>query len=318
MSATDRIKTLLKEAQLYKTQGLFDESKEKYLEILRLVERTKQTEKTINFINSVNKKIDELQKILDEIEQDAGKPQLSEEVQNLIGDLFAFSENEDLAAIEAAVALAEFGQYEKALSEFQKILDKGISPMVVAKNMLRCHLTLASSKEAMSQFKKWESSNQFSETEIKHLKRFCLDTIKLRTKDKDVPDDEDFIAFLEEKTEEKKDEKIVVPEKAAVKEIDEDIVEISSIRIQLEDGPAKGQSVDFDVTFQVGNTISFIIKANQRDLLATLKTGIRLSQIQCFSPVTFFEAGGVISERKQISSGPKQGDFSLRVTIQSP
>ena len=42
MSDKDQIKSLLKEAELYKKQSLLNQSKEKYLKALEIIEKSKQ------------------------------------------------------------------------------------------------------------------------------------------------------------------------------------------------------------------------------------------------------------------------------------
>ena len=61
---------------------------------------------------------------------------LSPQLQNLIKRLFTFSKTKEVGAIEGAIALAKFGQYEEAVNELQKLLKDGVLPTVAAKNIL--------------------------------------------------------------------------------------------------------------------------------------------------------------------------------------
>ena len=97
----------------------------------------------------------------------------------------------------------------------------------------------------------------------------------------------------------------------------EDIFEISSIRVRLESGPKKGQDQDFNVTFQVGNTVSIIIGAKDKVLANAFKPGTGLSRIQCYSPVSLFNCKGNVSENAKITSGPKKGNYTVDITINS-
>ena len=123
MAEKDHIESLLKEAEVYQTQGLLKESKVKYLEILEIIKNNNDLSKDKHLIDSVNNKIRSAEDALDEVDKEPETAELSENVQNLITHLFAFSKDNDLAAIEGAVALATFGQYEKALAEFQRLLE---------------------------------------------------------------------------------------------------------------------------------------------------------------------------------------------------
>jgi len=73
--------------------------------------------------------------------------------------------------------------------------------------------------------------------------------------------------------------------------------------------------VEFEVTFQLGNKISIIIPSQQRDLANAFKTGLRLSEIQCFSPIAIFNARGTVSDLRIITSGTRRGDHALDITI---
>ena len=72
---------------------------------------------------------------------------------------------------------------------------------------------------------------------------------------------------------------------------------------------------DFDVTFQVGNVVSLIIKANSQLLIESLKPGVILSRMQCYSSLSLFNCTGIVSGKSKILSGPKKGYYSIDITI---
>jgi hypothetical protein len=298
--------------------GLLKESKDKYLALIKLVQNSKNSPKFQSFIKSVNRKIDEIDNAIDEIEGAPDMPEMSGDIQDLISKLFAFSDDKDTAAIEGAVALAEFGQYEKAIVAFQKILDAGVLPMTVARNMIRCHLTMGSSEDAVSQVNKWESSGTFSESELISLRNLYLETIRLRKKDQDIPEPGMFTGPAQDGTTEDKEESAGPVEKPFSEKEMEDILEIFSFRVEMDQGPEKGRIMEFEVTFQVGAVVSFIVKSDEKNLLAALKPGTRLAGINCVSPISIFEASGVISEMKKIEFGPRRGEYSFRLKLTTP
>ena len=128
MDSKSRIQALIKEAQLYKKQGLLEQSKIRYLEALEMIQGHEQFAKSEKLINSIKKQISLVEKDIAEVDEAPEKPVLSEATQALIGDLFSFSKNQSIADIEAAVALAKFGQYEKAVEEFKQQLEKWNGP----------------------------------------------------------------------------------------------------------------------------------------------------------------------------------------------
>jgi len=298
MSEKEQIKTMVKEAEIYRTQGLFDQSKEKYLELIQFITNHEQLSKDKKLIDAVNKKLQAVDDVLIEIDEATDTPELSEDLQNLIGQLFSSSKNKDTAAIEGAVALAKFGQYEKAVTELQRLIKEGNFPLLAAKNLLRCQLNFESPDAAIIQFNRWVHRDELSKGDLKHLKSFFE---KLLEK-KGVKADLNQVAESP-------------LENGGPEEQEEDDLEISSISFQLEDGPRKGQEVEFDVSFHAGDTISIFIPANQKDVVDSFKPGIRLNEIQCFSSLAVLSVSGVISQQTKITKGPNKGDYALDIKI---
>ena len=125
MAEKSHIISLIKEAEVYRAQGLSEESRKTYRQALRLIKNDAQLVQNDELIEAVHEKIHAVEREILEIDQVADFPEVSQEIQELIAKQFSFSRNKDVAAIEGAVALAKFGQYEKALAEFQKLIKKG-------------------------------------------------------------------------------------------------------------------------------------------------------------------------------------------------
>ncbi|UCF56018.1 MAG: hypothetical protein JSW15_07880, partial [Deltaproteobacteria bacterium] len=291
------VKSLAREAELYRSQGLLDAAKEKYQELLQFIQNDERYSKDKKLVDAVSKKIQTVEENLTEVAEE-DKPELSEEVQNLIQKLFSFAKNKETAAIEGAVALAKFGQYEKALAEFKRLLNEGILPLEAAKNILRCHLTLSSPDVAIVQFKRWVSRNDFPKGDLKYLRGFLQNILEKRGIEADLPE-------------------VVVPahEKAKRKKKEEEVLDISSVGVQFKNGPLKGEMVEFEVTFQSGNTVSVIIPADEKQLLEAFEPGLRLPNMQCYSLIAVFNGSGVVSGKSEITSGPKKGNYTLDITI---
>jgi len=95
------------------------------------------------------------------------------------------------------------------------------------------------------------------------------------------------------------------------------VIAISSVCLTLPAGPRKGEVAEFDVTFQSGNAISIIIPGGHREVADSFEPGSRLQDIQCYSAMGVFNGHGTVTARSSISSGPKRGDFTLDLTIDS-
>jgi tetratricopeptide (TPR) repeat protein len=299
MTEKDLIRRLLKEADLYRTQGLLSDAKSKYGQILSVIGKSKTLADNKDLIVGVKTKIRAVDKSLNELRDTPEKPELSGDLQNLIKKLFTFSQTKEAAAIEGAVALAKFGQYEQALKEFHKLLEQGVLPVVTAKNMIKCYTALKSPKAAVAQFAKWKTRDFFSTEDLKYIRTFLKTSLEKEGFKTEIPEVET---------------KPALPSKAKKKK-EETFLEISAISIHLQGGPLEGQTMDFDVHFQSANTVTVLIPSVQKNLADTLIPGTRLSDIQCYSPITVFKSTGTVSGTAKIKQGPRQGDYTLDITI---
>lgn len=300
MTETEEIKRYLKEAETYQRQGLLVESKEKYAEVLKIIEKSQRFSNDQKLILAINGKIRRVEKSLEEVDEATPPPVLSQDLQNLIKKLFTFSQSKEAAALEGAIALAKFGQVEQALIEFQKLLEEGILPVVTAKNILRCYLNLRAPEAAAAQFKKWISRDTFSHEDLSYLRSYLQSSIEKQGVKIDIPD------------------LGATPYDAGkAKKKEEETIDISTVNIPFEEGRFKGQIKDFDVDFQFGNTLSLILPASEKDLIEAFKPGSQLREIQCYSAITVFRARGVVSGKATIKQGPRKGDYMVDITIEA-
>lgn len=300
MADQEQMKSLAKEAELYRAQGLLKESKEKYLEVLQLIKKNQRFQHNEKTIDGIKYKIHSLEKDMAEIDQETEAPELSKKVQDLIKRLFSFSQDKAAAEMEGAVALAVFGQFERALAEFGRLLKEGTSQLIAAKNILRCHLAFSSSDAAINQYEEWLSGELLSNAQLRNIRSFLEYVLKkkgVQTKLSEVVEDPS--------------------QKSKDAGSDPGLLDISSIRFRLESGPCKGDIKEFDVTFQSGNMISLIISDNESDLVDSIVPGIRLRGIHFFSQEAVFTGSGVVSESKRIKTGPRRGDYVLGIRIDS-
>ena len=298
MSVQERLRSLAKEAELYRTQGLLEHSKEKYLQILQFIEE-KQCTNHRQLIEAVRDKIQTLEENLAIEQQNTREPELSEKQQNMIKDLFSVSQTKEAAKIEGAVALAEFGQYERALKEFHKLLKEGTLPVVAAKNIIRCYMELSSPDEAVAQFREWViSGDVLTQQELKLIRAFIANLLERKGIERELP-------YLPE-----------TPQTGSQSsENEEGFLDISSVYVEVSNGPRKGDMVEFQVTSQSGNTISVNIPGERRDLLDAFRPGLQLPELQCYSPIAVFKGRGAVIRKRKIWHGRNQGNYLLDITI---
>ena len=302
MSEQEKVKILLKEAVVYKNQGLYAQAREKFGSALEIMTRNDVLQKNTTLISAVEEKVREVDAILGDIDQDAAAPELSEDIQELIKKSFAFSKDKEAAAIEGAMALAKFGQFEKALEEFNEILAYATLPVMIAKNIIRCHLTASSPEAAVEQFQAWADGDRFTGEEIRHLREFLRGILESRDIDLQVPGDDEVQESLPGGAEPEEEE-------------EEEEMDISSVNIRLEGGPESGQSEEFPVELQSGYTISIIVPASGKELVRLFKHGLRLPEIQCFSPIGFFPGSGTVTGKTKVLEGPNRGSFMVDIKL---
>ncbi|MCP4672620.1 MAG: hypothetical protein GY857_15100, partial [Desulfobacula sp.] len=325
-----KLKSLLKQAEVYKKQGLLEDAKEEYKTVAKLIQNSENIQNKDKLLNAVSKKIAALARHSDVVASAPTTPEMSEHVNVLIKKLFSFSkDNENVskeeADLEGAIALAKFGQFDAALKEFERLISSASARVPAAKNILRCHVTVDSSDLASAQLDRWESEDLFSTEQIENLRTFFEDLlgkkkIKKGSKPVEVPlpeKKEDAVeeqplepGIIDEEDEETEDTSDIEDEKD---ESDEEFLDISAVAITFDSGPHEGEQVELDVSFQSGNIISLIISSKDESLIENLQVGYKLDDVHFYSPIAIFRGSGTVSAMTKIASGPKQGDYSLDI-----
>jgi tetratricopeptide (TPR) repeat protein len=302
MSVKSQIKLLLREAEIYRSQGLLIEAKGKYNDAIDRISKLDQAKNKEELVQAITRKIKSLTISYHQIERAQEAPKMPPKVQDLVKNLFSFShdKDEDKAALEGAITLAKFGQYDRALEEFTELTKKDSLRVVACKNILRCCISVYSPEEAVERFKKWLKDDLYSPEQLQKIRLFLEDLLEKRGTEVQLPmvPDADDHAVDENR-------------------MDEDLIDISSIGITFESGPQKGRMVEMEVSFQSGNMISLIVSSKDRALIENLKVGFRLNDVQFFSPIAIFQGSGIVMAKTKINSGPKRGDYSLDIKIVS-
>ena len=308
MSIKDKVKMLLKEAELYKAQRLLKESKSKYLEAISLINNNDQIPNKESLVLAITKKIDFLNNGINKWEQSASKPEVSPKVQDLIKKLFTTDDstgNSDVKALKSAITLAKFGQYKRAIKEFNNLVNIDHVSVPAAKNSIKCILEIGSLEDAITQFQQWVNKKLLIGEKKQSVKQYLQDIIDQRG-----------ASFCLDSYDSKEAPKDVRVEEIVDHE-DDDIIDITSIGIRFNHGPKKGEHVELDVSFQAGNVLSLIVSSSDKLLIESLKVGIRLDDMDFYSPIAIFKGSGIVEANTRIETGPKRGDYSLDIKIHS-
>jgi tetratricopeptide (TPR) repeat protein len=301
MNIAKKIKTLLQEAELYHSQGLLNEAMEKYNNAKELVQSNEQLKINQTLVNGISKKILALKEDVIKIEKAPKKPEISANMQDVIKRMVSFSpdKNEDIKALDGAIALAKFGQIKRAISEFDELIKTDSLRVVAAKNMLRCFMALSSMDEAIAQYEQWISDQRFSTIQLDKLRVFLEDILKKEGV---------------EKTLSKREPSEDSVEGADVEE-DADIIDINSMGITIYRGPNKGQVVEFKIRFQLGNKVSLLIPIRDKDLIDVFEVGDVIEDIQYYSASALYRGSGTVTSVKEVKIGPLRGDYCVDIKV---
>ncbi|BCS95798.1 hypothetical protein DSLASN_14300 [Desulfoluna limicola] len=306
MNIKERIKSLLKEAELYKSQRLLREAREKYTLVIDILQQQTRIQNRDALIAAVEKKRESLDGAIVKWDKSQVNPEVSGKVQDLIKRLFTTPEeggSDEETAINEAITLAKFGQHRKALEEFSRLVHKSSVCISAAKNSIKCYLELSEPDEALETIRGWWREGCFTPEQYTSIANFMQSIFEK----KGIDWDESLMG-----TDGGDD-----GEEAFTAPIDDDIIDITSIGVNFEDGPMKGQHVELDVSFQSGSLLSLIVGRSEQALLALLKKGQSIHDVDFYSPIAIFKGSAVVESNTEILSGPKKGDFSLDIRIDS-
>ena len=251
MDISLRIKSLLSEAELYRTQGLFPEAKDKYHAASAMIHKIDKLKNKESLLKAISLKIQSLEKKTAKVETGPASPELSEKGQNLIKNLFG--END----LQKAVALARFGQFERAITELTALLKDDVFRVDAGKNILRCRMATASVDDAVDQYNQWFSGDVFSVSQLESIRSYLQSILDQKGIDKALP-----IPVGESDEDEASSQSGGI--EFSMPEPEEEILDITSIGITFTSGAQKGKMVEFDVNFQTGDMISLIISKKTR------------------------------------------------------
>lgn len=299
-----QIKSLLNEAEIYRSQGLLNEAKDKYCAASAMINEIERLKNKDSLLKAIADKIHSIDQKSEKVATGPLSPELSEKGQNLIRNLFG--END----LQKAVALAKFGQFERAIVELEALLQDEAFRTDAGKNIIRCKLAVASIDDAVDQYHRWFSGDLFTAKQLDVIRGYLQTILDQKGIEKALPIP---VGELEEQPDVEASGGIEFD----MPEPEEEILDITSIGVTFTSGSQKGKMVEFDVNFQSGDMLSLIIAKKDQNLIADLKTGDRLDDIQFYSPIAMFKGTAVISNKTPINDGPKKGDFCLDLKIKA-
>ena len=316
MNIKDKVKSLLKEADLYKSQRLLKEAKSKYLGAIKLIQNSKQIQNRDNLINAITKKVNALDNGIIKWDKADVAPEVSPKVQDLIKNLFtadSTGDNEAVQALKSAITLAKFGQYNRAINEFNRLVAIDDVSVNAAKNSLKCIIEISSIEDAVTQFHKWVNKGDLTGEKSAVIRKFLQAIINKRGSDIDI----DALNRKSPVSDSLDGHDMLSEISAMDDDDDDDIIDITSIGVRFTHGPKKGEQAELEVSFQAGNMLSLIVSNKDQMLIDCLQVGVKLEDMDFYSPIAIFKGSGIVEANTRIESGPKKGNYSLDIKIHS-
>jgi tetratricopeptide (TPR) repeat protein len=300
MDFRDKIKTYFKEGEIYRTQGLLDEALDKFKSVEGLIKANRSIRDRDNLLLKISTRIDEINKKLKKDISPLKTPKVSDDVQDLMKEMFSFDdpETQGSSSLGGAIALAKFGQYDKAVEEFTRLLDNKSLRFEAAKNILHCWIEQKYVDYAVSLFQKWQKTSFFTPDELEKIRQYFQNILK------DAGIKREISGIEAQKT--------IEPESQID---DDDILDINSIRFILPRGSKKGEKIELEVSFQSGKMIRMLVAKKDKEIIDTIRSGDMIKDMVFYSTVAIFSGTGFVSSKKEIEAGPKRGDYSLEIKI---
>jgi len=302
MNFGEKVKSLIKEAELYKSQGLLNEALDAYKNVQTLIESTQNIKNKDSLLKKIADKIDFLYAKMETEFATPNPPKVSEDARSVIKEMITEDDPEakGSSSLAGAVALAKFGQYDQAIEELTRLLSYDSLRLDAAKNIVWCWLQQNEVDKALGRVKQWMSGNVLTLSEVNSVRAYFEELVQKSGLDARISRD-----------------KIQKDLEPASQVDDEEILDINSTRFNLPRGPRKGEAVELEVSFQAGKYLKMLVPKKDQKLIEGLSVGDQLNGMIFYSPMAIFSGIGYVSSKVTINAGPKKGDYSLEIKILS-
>lgn len=305
MNLGEKIKRKIEEAELYRNQGLINEALGIYRAVEDMIRKNSRIKNRDSLLAKISARIDLLNRNTQNMKAPSQAPEVSDQARDLIREMFSFDDPhvKGSSSLGGAVSLAEFGQYDQARKELESLFDYDHLRMEAAKNILQYGIRHIPPKELILVYRQWQADERFSADEIKWLGEVLQQVVgdAGRKSEAGTPAD----AEPPPAGSDARDEEID----------DEDILDISAIGLPLSTGSRADEKVELDINFQNGRQINLILSKQEKEIINNIETGSEIAGVVFYSPVAIFSGTVYVSVKKEISSGPKHGDYTVDLKI---
>lgn len=313
MDFKEKIKSLLNQGELYRSMGLLNESKASYKQAIQLIQEQPNVKDAAKVIEGIRNKIAVVDQAIAKIAE-APPPEVPAKIQELIKRQFAFAADEDARALEGAIALAKFGQFEKSISELDALIDRPSLRVDAAKNIIRCLIALKDIDRAVARYEGWLQSGLFAGGEVTRVKMFTETMFKKEGIARTLPSPPPKAAAEPMPIPAAPTPAPEAPKAAKPPVEEEEVLEITTINFTIEEN-RRPKPVELNVSFQSGNTVSILVAGRDKSLIECLQVGQVIEDVQFFSTIAIFPGKIEVLTNTRIESGPRRGDLSVELKV---
>jgi tetratricopeptide (TPR) repeat protein len=298
MNLRSRIQTLLKEIEVYSAHALYADARRKCAELAELIDGCGNIKNKDTLLGAISKKRRNIEAAARNFEGNGKAKKMSEKEMDLVKSLVSVSEEDgnDAANWEVARACLVMGQFDKALDEFNRLIDNRYQLLSTAKNVMRCYIGLSCMDDAVEKYNEWFNAGIFSAEELENIRTYLQENLKKRNIDRTLP----------------------IPDAAGdgpQGAASEEFIDILSVKFAANGKSNKQVQAALDVHSQKGTTISVIVPGSSKELLEILQDGRRIKNVELHSSSIVFTDHCLVSDKREIESGPKKGDYTVSMKI---
>ncbi len=298
MNPESRILSMLKEAELYRQQGLLEETLQQYRKIEKTIRGHKTAKNKEALLEKVLKKKQAVEKEFQVYLESREIPEVSDKVRKLMRSMFSLDDPEvkGSSLLGEAIALAGFGQYDAAVEALERLLDIESLRLDAAKKLIAYTLEFKGKQKAIGMIRKLEADNRFSMEDRNNLIKYLQEQLKITDMGKNPA-----LKQMQEPDSEISDS---------------DVFDISAIRLKKTESQGKKDNRQkLNIIFQHGTKINIIVPRDQKDLSSVFQTGRTVEGVVCYSTMGTFSSTMYVLLNRTIDFGPHNGDASINLKI---
>ncbi len=298
MNPESKILSMLKEAELYRQQGLLEETLQQYRKVEKTIRSHKNAKNKDALLEKVLKKKQTVEKEFQTYLESREIPEVSDKVRKLMRSMFSLDDPEvkGSSLLGEAIALAGFGQYDAAVEALERLLDIESLRLDAAKKLIAYTLEFKGKQKAIGMIRKLETDNRLSVEDRNHLIKYLQNQLK--------------------SAEDVKHPSLKQTQEPDSDISDSDVYDISAIRLKKPESQGKKDNRErLNVIFQHGTKINIIVPRDRGDISSVFQTGETVEGVVCYSTMGTFSSTMYVLLNRTIDFGPHNGDASINLKV---